>query len=375
MQRKLTAAQALMILNGLPHVGPVSVRRIRGCCGNDVRGLLSAAPSELLRMKGIGAKIADTLYNWHRYFDLNREESALKEKGAAFIPQNTADYPVLLNEIYDPPLGLYWMGDYRIDRPCIAIVGSRRCTLYGQRTARQLARDLASMGFCIVSGLARGIDSAAHEGAMEAKDGKTLAILGCGLDIIYPAENLHLYRHICSSGAIVSELPFGRRPDRQTFPMRNRIVSGMCVATVVVETDRGWGSMITAHFAGEQGRTLFAVPGRIDQSSSRGCHQLIREGAILFTTVEDILEELHYLRSSPMIKDVVEAVRRPTLPDDLDEKETRILSCFKGGEILTSDIVAARAHLPPATVTSTLVMLELKKLIVKHVDGGFEARP
>ena len=375
MHEELTAAQALMVLNGLPHIGPVSVRRLRERFGNDARAVFSVARSELLRTQGVGAKTVEVLHNWQRHFDLDREQNALRDKKAVFITQDEADYPVLLKELYDAPLGLYWMGEYRIDRPCIAIVGSRRCTLYGQRTARQLASELARMGFCVVSGLARGIDSAAHEGALEVEGGKTVAILGCGLDIIYPAENLDLYRRISATGAVVSEFPFGRRPDRQTFPMRNRLVSGMCAATIVVETDRGGGSMITAHFAGEQGRTLFAVPGRIDQSSSRGCHQLIREGAILFTSVEDILEELHYLRPGPLTKDAIEAGRRSTLPDDLDETETRILDCFKGGGILTADAVAVHTQLASSKVTAMLLMLELKKLIVKHADGSFEARP
>ena len=206
----------------------------------------------------------------------------MAKAAATFITPRDVGYPRLLKEIHDPPIGLYRKGVYDFAQPCVAIVGSRRTTLYGQSVAKKLAADLARLGFCIVSGLARGIDTAAHEGALSV-GGKTAAVLGCGIDIVYPPENLALYRRIEAEGAILSEFPFGRRADRQSFPMRNRVVAGIAEAVVVVETDVSGGSMITARFAGEQGRLIFAVPGRIDQNTSAGCHQLIRDGATLLT--------------------------------------------------------------------------------------------
>ena len=373
MHTDLTTQRALMILNGLPHIGPIALRELQRHFKGDVQAVLSASRSELLKVKGIGNKAADSIERWQEYFNLNKEEMNLRAKGAAFISQQEADYPALLREIYDPPLGLYWLGDYRIDRPCIAIIGSRRSTLYGQKTARYLARDLARRGFCVVSGLARGIDTAAHEGALEA-DGKTLAIMGCGLDIIYPPENLDLFRRIGKMGAVVSEFPFGRRPDRQTFPMRNRLISGMCVALIVVETDTNGGSMITAHFAGEQGRPLFVVPGRIDQNSSRGCHQLIRDGATLLTCVDDILEDLNYLKLQQLNIDSDPIPTQSNIPNGLKDLEKRVLECFGNGEIVTPDTVVERTQLSVQVVASTLVLLELKKLIVKRTDGKFESR-
>jgi len=281
-------------------------------------------------------------------------------------------YPKLLREIHDPPIGLYRKGGYDFAHPGVAIVGSRRATLYGQTIAKKLGVELAERGFCIVSGLARGIDTAAHEGALSV-GGKTAAVLGTGLDIIYPPENLDLYRRIAEKGAVLSEFPFGRRADRQSFAMRNRIVSGICEAVVVVESDVDGGAMITARFAGEHGKLIFAVPGRIDQPSSRGCHQLIRDGATLLTGVDDLLSELNYLdglRPAPVSTGKADA----TMVGGLSEVEQRVLECFRGGSILNIDTLVGLTQLPAHELGATLMLLELKRLVVKRVDGAFEAR-
>jgi DNA processing protein len=298
----------------------------------------------------------------------------MAKSGASFITPDDVGYPKLLKEINDPPIGLYRKGQYTFDQPCIAIVGSRRTTLYGQGVAKKFGSELARLGFCVVSGLARGIDTAAHEGALSV-GGKTAAVLGCGIDIVYPPENLALYRQIEEQGAIVSEFPFGRRADRQSFPMRNRVVAGMCEAVVVVETDVSGGSMITARFAGEQGRLIFAVPGRIDQASSQGCHQLIRDGATLLTSVDDILSELNYLdglRPRP-IPEKTNASKSIPLAS-LNEAEEAVLDQFRGGAMLTLDALAAQTGRSAAELSATLMMLELKRLVVKRADGSFEAR-
>ena len=188
----------------------------------DAVAALNSSASALKLVKGLGDKAADSLLNWTEQFDLQKEESAMAAKDTRFVTQCCDDFPVLLHETYDPPIGLYWKGGYTLDRPCVAIVGTRKATLYGLIIARKFAAELATLGFCIVSGMARGIDTAAHEGALSV-DGKTVAVFGCGLDIIYPPENLDLYRQIVKQGAVISEFPFGRRADRQTFPMRNRV--------------------------------------------------------------------------------------------------------------------------------------------------------
>jgi DNA processing protein len=372
MTETLTEAQAFLVLNALPNIGPITLNRLLAELGHDPRAIFSAGTRRLEAVKGVGPAISDTIQRWREHFDLEREEERMSKARASFITTRDPAYPKLLKEIHDPPIGLYRKGNYDFSQACIAIVGSRRTTLYGQSVAKKFGAELARLGFCVVSGLARGIDTAAHEGALSV-GGKTVAVLGCGIDIVYPPENLALYREIEEKGAILSEFPFGRRADRQSFPMRNRVVAGMCEATVVVETDINGGSMITARFAGEQGRQVFAVPGRIDQATSQGCHQLIRDGATLLTSVEDILSELNYLdgfRPQPIAEKP--AVAATTA--HLSSEETAVMDCFRGGSILSIDALATHTGFGVPQLSATLMMLELKRLIAKRSDGTFETR-
>jgi DNA processing protein len=371
----LTERQAFMVLNDLPNIGPVTLHRLLEEFGGDPREILGANKRRLESVRGVGPETSDALVNWRTHFDLAREEERLAKTGATFITARDEGYPKLLKEIHDPPIGLYRKGDYLFGQPCIAVVGSRRTTLYGQSVAKKLGADLARLGFCVVSGLARGIDTAAHEGAL-AVGGKTAAVLGCGIDIVYPPENLGLYRQISETGAVLSEFPFGRKADKQTFPMRNRVVSGMCEAIVVVESDVSGGAMITARFAGEQGRLIYAVPGRIDQPSSAGCHQLIRDGATLFTSVDDILGELNYLDG--LRPQAIATPGQPKLLEQLmpqlDAAEAKVMEAFRGGGLLGVDALTAATGLGSSEVSATLMGLELKKLVQKRADGTFEAR-
>jgi DNA processing protein len=372
---ELTERQAFMILNDLPNIGPITLNRLLEEFGGDPVRILSAGRRQLESVRGVGSETSAAVSSWAAHFDLAREEERLAQAGAAFITTRDAGYPKLLKEIHDPPIGLYRKGGYEFGQPCIAIVGSRRTTLYGQTVAKKLGADLARLGFCVISGLARGIDTAAHEGALSV-GGKTAAVLGTGIDIIYPSENLDLYRRIAESGAVLSEFPFGRKADRQTFAMRNRIVSGMGDAVVVVESDVNGGAMITARFAGEQGRLLYAVPGRIDQPTSAGCHQLIRDGATLLTGVDDILNELSYLDglrpAAIPPKDGGETGGES--PGELTEAEKQIVGALRGGEIMGVDALAAATGLGAPEVSAALMMLELKRRVAKRADGAFEAR-
>jgi len=374
---ELNERQAFMILNDLPNIGPITLNRLLAEFGGDPVAILRADRRSLERVRGVGPETSASLAGWGAHFDLAREEERLAKAGATFITARDAGYPSLLKEIHDPPIGLYRKGDYEFAAPCIAIVGSRRTTLYGQATAKKLGAEVARLGFCVVSGLARGIDTAAHEGALSV-GGRTAAVIGTGIDIIYPSENLDLYRRIAESGAVLSEFPFGRKADRQTFAMRNRIVSGMSAAVIVVESDVDGGAMITAKFAGEQGKLLFAVPGRIDQPSSAGCHQLIRDGATLLTSVDDVLSELDYLQgfspgkipAAPGEPSVLEQLTTATLGDD----ERKVAECFRGGALLGIDALTAQTGLSTPAVSAALMLLELKKLVVKRADGTFESR-
>ncbi|MDI1320812.1 MAG: DNA-processing protein DprA [bacterium] len=372
---ELTERQAFMILNDLPNIGPISLNRLLEEFGGDPRDILTSDKRRLESVRGVGPETSAALLNWRTHFDLVREEERLAQAGATFITTRDEGYPKLLKEIHDPPIGLYRKGGYLFNQPCIAVVGSRRTTLYGQSVAKKLGADLARLGFCVVSGLARGIDTAAHEGALSV-GGKTAAVLGCGIDIVYPPENLELYRRITETGAVLSEFPFGRKADKQTFPMRNRVVAGMCEATVVVESDVSGGAMITARFAGEQGRLIYAVPGRIDQPSSAGCHQLIRDGATLFTSVDDILNELNYLdglRPQAITTEGQLGLLEQLMPQ-LDAKERRVIAAFSGGGLRGIDALTAATGLGSAEVSAALMGLELKKLVSKRADGTFEAR-
>jgi DNA processing protein len=373
-EMELSERQAFLVLNALPNIGPITLTRLLAELGGDPREVFKVGAARLEEVRGVGPAISGTIATWREHFDLAKEEERMATAGTDFVTQRDAWYPRLLREIDSAPIGLYRKGEYDFKMPSVAIVGSRRTTLYGQSVAKKLGADLARMGFCVVSGLARGIDTAAHEGALSV-GGKTVAVLGNGIDIIYPAENLNLYRQIAETGAVLSEFPFTRRADKQSFAMRNRIVAGICDAVVVVESDVSGGSMITARFAGEQGRLIFAVPGRIDQATSAGCHQLIRDGATLLTGVDDILSELNYL----------DGLRPAAIPEkteggtalaaaNLTEDERRVYACFAGGAMVSIDAVSAQTGMGTGTLSATLMMLELKRLIAKRADGTFEAR-
>jgi len=272
-----TERQAFLALNAVPGLGPSARHRLLERFGGNVRAVWRHCRPDPTPED----------------FDPIAEEAQLRAIGADFLVPSDPDYPPLLREIPDPPLGLYRQGRHDPGRPCVAIVGTRWASPYGREVARKLAAELCHLGFCVVSGLALGIDTAAHEGALAA-GGPTTAVLGAGLAVIYPPENADLARRLTGAGALLSEFPLARRPTRQSFPLRNRVVSGLCSAVVVVESAVDGGAMITARFAGEQGRTVLAVPGRIDVATSAGCHQLLRDGAALLGGVEDILAELSY---------------------------------------------------------------------------------
>ena len=361
--------RARLILNALPNLGPVTLRRLLDAFGTP-EAALAASRGRLLGVKGVGSAVADTIAGWRPLFDPEREETRLKERGMAFVIPEDAAYPPLLREIYDPPIGLYALGGYRPDARCVAIVGTRKPTPYGKSLARETAAGLAGAGWCVVSGLARGVDTEAHRGALDA-GGRTVAVLGCGADIVYPPENAGLCREIAGAGAIFSEFPLGRPADRRTFPMRNRIVAGLCKAVVVIESDEDGGSLITARFGTDMGRAVCAFPGRVDQPTSRGCHALIREGATLVTSVEEILEELgeragqRELSFAPDDAGPEDAAASP--------EEARLFALFAGGERHSPDTLAERTGRPVGEINATLLMLELAGRLTRAPEGVYEA--
>jgi len=369
----LTQRQAVMALNALSGLGPIRIGRLLEAFGDNAAAVLEAPASALREVQDIGPETAATVRSWRSHFDLDREEEALVRMGADFILKGDPGYPARLAELPGAPHGLYIRGCVPVC-PSVAIVGTRRATLYGRREARRFAADLASAGICVVSGLARGIDGEAHEGAMTT--GRTVAFLGCGLDVIYPPEHAELYDRICAEGAVISEFSLGRQPDAQTFPQRNRLISGMADAILVVESDVKGGSMITARFAAEQGRSVFAIPGRVDQTSSRGCHALIRDGATLVTCAQDIIEEIRVqfpVRHQSFGSGKPEAQQAElALGVTLSEDERKILGALEDGAVLHPDAIARICVMGLPGVMSSLMMLELKRLVARRPDASYE---
>lgn len=365
----MTENDLYLILNGIPQVGPVTFDSLMKAYNHEVCEIFKANKRKLMAVERVGEVAADAIVNWRNYFDIDKEKSECQRLNVDFIARTHSCFPPLLKEIYDTPIGLYSLGPVDIPNKTVAIVGSRRATLYGMSIAKRLASDLAKLGFCIVSGMARGIDAAAHEGALEV-GGQTVAVLGCGVDVVYPSENEKLYQKIKEHGAVVSEFVIGRRADRRTFPMRNRIVSGLAQAVIVVETNSNGGSMITARMGMEQGRTVCAVPGRIDQPSSKGCHELIRDGAVLCASVDHILEELNYGGQMNLSLD---SPATPSMGISLNVPELSILEYLQENGMARSDEISSGTGLSVSEVASSLLMLELKKLLVKRADGKFEA--
>lgn len=362
----MTRTEAYLALNLLPKIGPVRVRRLIDVFGSPER-ILSAKANEITAIDGFGNDLAEAISGWESKVDLARELRRITEENLTVLTQEDALYPKLLKQIHDPPLVLYVRGQLtERDHHGIAIVGSRHATHYGLSVSKKLAFQIAYAGFTVLSGLARGIDTAAHQGALAAK-GRTIAVLGSGLSQLYPPENLGLAEKIAESGAVVSEYPMERPADRQTFPYRNRIVAGWGRGLLVVEAGLNSGALITANQAVEQGRTVFAVPGQIDRPTSAGTNRLIQQGARLVTSADDILDELGTLiprgTSGPLSgksarTDATDPAPAPALSHD----ETLLVTALQVGE-LTVDELSQATRLPLGKISGTLLSLEMKRLI------------
>jgi DNA processing protein len=287
----VTPREAYIILNLLPRVGPIRVKQMLQHVAGPAH-ILERSPAELARIPGIGDKLAEILGNWRRYADLDDELAACEKSGVRLLTLADDAYPAILREIHDPPLCLYVRGDIDVLADCsehgLAMVGSRHTTHYGQGMAERLAAAAVQTGWIPVSGLARGIDTVVHQATVK-HEGRTVAVIAGGLQHITPPENLDLARRIAETGAVISEQPLRMAPDKRMFPMRNRIISGLCRGTLVVEAGAGSGSLITARLALEQDRAVFAVPGRADTPHAAGCHALIKDGAKLVETIDDVL--------------------------------------------------------------------------------------
>ena len=344
-----------LALSRVKGLGGVSFKRLAAWFADPTRALF-ASPTELEQVEGLHRDVVDELTHFTDWAAVDDELRRTRDAGIEIVPFNDPSYPERLRAIADPPPCLYIKGALRTeDEKAVAIVGSRSASDYGRRVARDLARGLASLGFTVVSGMARGIDGTAHESALQA-GGRTIAVLGSGVERAYPPEHAGLYRRISENGAVISELPVGTRPMAFNFPARNRLISGLSLGVVVVEATEKSGSLITAALALEQGREVFAVPGEVGASRSRGAHRLIRQGAKLVESVYDIVEEI-----APQLVRHRDGVAQPapTLPANAADAARKLYSLLQEDSLQVDQLIE-RSGLPPAQVLEILLDLELQ---------------
>ena len=353
-----------LALARVPGLGPGSFKKLADHFADPTRAL-SASEAELRAVPGLERPAIDGLRSFAGWDDVRRELEKAAAVGVSVVPFSAPNYPARLKTIADPPPFLYARGKLDgADEKLIAVVGSRSASAYGLRITADLCGGLASLGFTVVSGMARGIDGAAHEAALSA-GGRTIAVLGSAVDVIYPPEHERLYHRIHAQGAVVSELPIGTPPIAFNFPARNRLISGLALGVVVVEATEKSGSLITAALALEQGREVFAVPGEAGASRSRGTHRLIRQGAKRVERVEDVIEEI-----APQLAGRAAArpePLRPVLPANASAEARRVFEMVLSGPVQIDEVIES-SGLTPAKVSEVLLDLEIKGML-KQLPG------
>lgn len=359
----------LNALNRISFLGPVRIAALLERFGSS-REAWKASPGAIAgiaELKGYAGRLTEE----RRRIDPLKEWQRLQELQISCVPYRSPEYPLLLKEISQPPPLLYCRGPrLRNDAPAVAIVGSRRCTFYGKEVAHRLAGELASAGLTVVSGMALGIDTAAHEGVLE-RSGATVAVLGCSVERCYPPGNRSLMERLIKEGAVISEFPLDTKPLPHHFPQRNRIISGLSLGTIVEEASEKSGALITAYCAVEQNRDVFAVPGNIGSPYSRGCHRLLKEGAILVETATDILEELGVAApGGAAAAEAAAAKEKRTASLDQSEKALLELIPYQPQHI---DEIIRRSGEGAASAGANLLSLELKGLI-RQLPGKYFVR-
>ncbi len=369
----MTARQTAITLNLIPGLGCVRISRLLNAFASPELAL--RAPAEMLmNIPGIGPELARNIASWQSLVNPDKEMKLAEKAGAKITTLFDDDYPAALREIDDPPMVLYSWGQWLpVDSErVVAVVGSRMATHYGRLCARKVSFELAQNGVTVLSGLARGVDTEAHQGALDAH-GRTIAIIGAGLNRLYPQENMNLARAIVDSGgAVISELPMDMAPSRTTFPMRNRIVAGWSRATLVVEAPMRSGALITANMAADRNRDVFCIPGPIDRHSSDGCHDLIRKGAKLATCADDIITDMGWARPEndlPLFN-LSKSTQSKKKDVPLTDDEKQLLHCIRQG-FNTIDTLCAAMGLPPHAITATLARLQIAGTITPDTGGYF----
>jgi len=366
MTQTFTSREAYIAFNMLDQVGPVRTRKLIAAFGSP-EAVFTAPESDLSKVPGIGRELARSITEGREKVDPAAEEERAARQNIRLVTFIDDEYPAMLKEIHDPPLVLYMQGGLvKADQHSLAVVGTRHASHYGISVADRLSYGLSKAGFTIVSGLARGIDTVAHTAALKA-GGRTLAVIGSAIDKLYPPENAELAVKIAAQGALISEYPLGRPPDRQTFPYRNRIVAGMSMGIVVVEAGEKSGAVITANTALDQGRHVYAVPGRIDSPTARGCHALIKQGAKLIETIDDIIDDLQMLIPRNIDRKAAELKKSPDVMLSEDEMAA-VKALGRGG--LHVDALARECGLNAGRLNSLMLGLEMKR-VVRILPGRF----
>ncbi len=362
-----------LALKAIDGIGNASISAL-SCAFRSLRDVFSASPETLSCNRGLNRAQAEAIAGFSQWDKINKTIDQAHRLGIHIVTRCDESYPARLLTIYDSPPVLFIRGGLDPDEICVAVVGSRQASAYGRYTTQKISRELALAGVTIVSGMARGIDSCAHRGALSAK-GRTLAVLGCGPDVVYPPENRKLFNEILENGALISEYPPGTEPLPYHFPARNRIISGLSYGVLVVEAGEKSGSLITARLAAEQGREVFAIPGTIDSASSRGANSLIKQGAKLIDHVDDILEEIapqvEKCRPDGRQSSQDHACRTdfketPDAASNLSAFDERLLKLLPEGSAVQVDELLEKSELDAKDVLSGLITLEIKGMIEQY---------
>lgn len=334
-------------LANISGVGSRTIRQLYKYCGS-AKTIYHLSGSELKKLYGVSERAAERIYDSKRSWDVDREWDKLQERGISFLSMEQAAYPGRLREIYDPPYGIYYIGALPSEKQRTAgIVGARDCSAYGKKAALRVGKCLAANGMAIISGMARGIDGYGHEGALGG-GGKTYAVLGCGVNVVYPQEQRLLYERIVQNGGVISEYPPDMQPKPGFFPARNRIISALSDVVIIIEAKEKSGSLITADCALDQGKDIYAVPGRMDDALSAGCNRLIRQGAGILLSPDDLVSELSLLPG------------KNKLP--LEKSERLVYSCL-GLHPKSIEEISEETALDFVTITELLFGMEEKGLV------------
>lgn len=353
----------LALTHGL---GPVGIGRLMTRFG-DPAEIFSASMADLREVEGIGSERARAILDPKLNETLETEKARCRTQNLTILTPIDELYPPAFAQLYDPPCAIWMRGTMQgMDRLALAVVGPRHPTVYGHRMAQRLTQQIARLGVTIISGLARGIDTVAHQAALEA-GGRTIAVLGSGLNQMYPSENQALSDKIAANGAVISEFPLDTRPDKGTFPRRNRLVAALSLGVLVIEAGPTSGSLITARLAAEQGRDVLVLPGPIDRPEHQGSNRLIKDGATMITSFEDILEQLPPLAS---LANALGPTPAPKIESNLTGREQQVYALLSDEPRTIDDLVRGSENLPPSAASATLISLELKR-IVRKLPGGY----